>query len=89
MITNRGAEEHQYPHRKQTTRAGLRQCQGRKGYLRRSVKCPFALGMRENTRMTVTVRDELFDSVPPFLGFLRTILFGLMQTGRSRLLFLK
>ena len=40
-----------------------------KGYLRRSVKnVPSTLGIRENTRMTVAPRDELFILIRPLLG---------------------
>ena len=38
----------------------LREKRFGKGYLRRSAFRPLALGMRDNTRITVTVREELF-----------------------------
>ena len=46
---------------KSTVRADKRQILVRgKGYLRRSAVSSPALGIRENTRMTVTVREALF-----------------------------
>ena len=55
MSLNRGADEHQYPPRAKKTVLQQNVAVG-KGYLRRSAFIVLlALGIRENTRMTVTV----------------------------------
>ena len=61
-----------------------------KGYLRRSAFfVPFALGIRENTRMTVTVREELFIQKTFRFNFYRKVT-ALFRTGLlSRLYFFK
>ena len=57
---NRGADEHQYSLRgKFGQTAKTRNGQG-KGISAEAQTVHTALGIRENTRMTVTVREELF-----------------------------
>ena len=59
---NRGAEEQEYSAVKQNTEdfAAEEHTADWKGYLRRNAAPSSALGIRENTRMTVTVREALF-----------------------------
>ena len=75
---NRGADEHKYP-RAVLKRTETQSSANGKGYLRRSAKLrSIALGIRENTRVTVTVREVLFKKIPR-----KGIFFCLFKAGTS------
>ena len=65
-LLNRGADEQKYPLRSAYGTARQKNALG-KGYLRRSAISHLALGIRVNTRVTVTVREVLF-TLTEFFG---------------------
>ncbi|MBQ8291939.1 MAG: hypothetical protein IJX88_05495 [Clostridia bacterium] len=75
---NRGADEHQYP----SQRCGhtLSFCdETGKGISAEARTSPFALGIRENTRMTVTHREELF--IPNMTPLSGNLVYCFFQAG--------
>ena len=57
---NRGADEHEYPPRRQNGKVLSRREADGKGISAEARRLPPALGIREKTRVTVTVREALF-----------------------------